>query len=63
MIILQSTQTFQLFTKIIKTDINTKVIKMQSLNGWVERPTGLIKEGGSSSNLRGNTLIMVENVS
>ncbi len=63
MIILQSTQTLQLFTKIIKTDINTKVIKMQSLKAWVERPTGLIKDGGSSSTLRGNTLIMVENVS
>jgi hypothetical protein len=45
MIILQNTQTLQLFTKIIKTDINTKVIKMQSLKGWVERPTGIIKKG------------------
>jgi hypothetical protein len=45
MIILQSTQPFQLFTKIIKTEINTKVIKMQSLKGWVERPTGIIKKG------------------
>ena len=56
MIILQNTQTLQLFTKIIKTEINTKVIKMQSLKAWVERPTGLIKRG-SASTLRGNSMI------
>ncbi len=44
-IILQNTQTLQLFTKLITQKLFTKVIQMPSLKAWVERPTGLIRRG------------------
>jgi len=42
---LQNAQTSQLFTKRIKTEIFTKVIKMSSLRACVKRRVGQIKTG------------------
>jgi hypothetical protein len=39
--ILQNTQTLELFTMIIETEIIYKSNKMPSLMAWVERPRGL----------------------
>jgi hypothetical protein len=44
-IILQNTQTLQLFTKIIKQKAFRKVIDLPSRTAWVEKPAGLIKRG------------------
>jgi hypothetical protein len=42
-IILQNTHVLHLFTRIIKTEIIKKVIKMPSWKTQVERPSGIIK--------------------
>jgi hypothetical protein len=47
-------------TLIIKKDT---IYKMISLKAWVENQLVLLKEGGSASALRENTLIKVEIVS
>jgi hypothetical protein len=44
-ILFQNTQTLQLFTEIIKTEIIYQSNKMSSLKAWVKRPSGLIKTG------------------
>jgi len=44
-IILQNTQTLQLFTNIINAESIAKVIKIPSWKAWVERPNGLIIKG------------------
>ncbi len=46
----------QLFTKAIKREVYTKVIKMPGWMAWVQRPSGLVKAEGSTSALRGNYL-------
>jgi len=38
-----SEDTLQLFTKLIKQKVFTKVIEMTSWKAWVRRPSGLIK--------------------
>ncbi len=42
---IQNTQTLQLFTRLIKQKVYTKVIKNAKQKAWVQRPSGLIKMG------------------
>ncbi len=42
---MQSTQTLQLFTKIIKTESIYKSYQNAKQKAWVQRPRGLIKMG------------------
>jgi hypothetical protein len=43
-VILQTTQTLQLFATILKQEVLTKVIKKPSWKAWVQRPSGIIKK-------------------
>jgi len=47
-IILQNSQTLQLFTINIKHKLFTKAITMPSLRAWLNRPSGLIQRGKKS---------------